>query len=392
MPASATGKSRQGPPDVEGLAPRPVYLLFGGDEFLVSTNARKLVDRLCPPADQAFGLEIIEGQEATTIGAAAEVIAACRQAVQTLGFFGGGKTVWLRDAVMFSQARVRDADGFKAALEPLLSILRGGPGDGVHLVVSARGVDKRSAFYRTCKETGHVLEYALPEKTYQLEALARETAASRFASQGLAIRPDVLDLFVAKVGADTRQLAAEVEKLAVYVGGAGEVTADDIRAVVAPAREASSWDLQDALGHRNPSEAFRLVRQLLFQGENPTAIVSQLEGLFRQLMILRHCLDNGWCRLKGRGSFQQVEWADRPEVEAVLSRMDRDPRTINPWRAGMLAAQAGRYSRKEILRIQELLAAAHAQLVSSMLPAPIVLDLALIKLFGPSRMRSSMTG
>ena len=37
-------------------ADAPVYLVVG-DEFLVSNRARELVDRLCPPEEQALGLE-----------------------------------------------------------------------------------------------------------------------------------------------------------------------------------------------------------------------------------------------------------------------------------------------------------------------------------------------
>jgi DNA polymerase-3 subunit delta len=383
MPSPARTKTAAGPPDVDGLSPKPVYLLFGGDEFLISTNARRLVNRLCPPAEQAFGLEIIEGQETTTAAAAVEAVAACRQALQTMGFFAGAKTVWFRDAALFSQVRVRDAEAVKEALDTLTALIRSGLGDGVHLVVSARGIDKRSGFYRGCREAGHLVEYAVPEKTYQVEARARETAVSLLAAEGLTAAPATVDLFVAKTGSDTRQLACEASKLAVYLGEAKEVTADDIRAVGSPSRDASSWDLQDALGHRNAAEAFRLVHQLLFQGETATGMIRQLEGRFRDLLIFRHCQERGWCTLKGRGNFQQVEWIDSPEAHSILGQLDRDPRDMNPWRAGRLASQAARYSPREILRIQELLAATHAELLRSSLPDRLILDLTLAKMFTP---------
>lgn len=381
MPPSPQRSKEPTPRDVTSLPASPVYLLFGNDEYLVSTNARKLVDHLCPPAEQAFGLEVIEGQDTALVGAAEAAIQACRQALQTVGFFGGAKTVWFRDVVFFDQARVRDAEAVQAALDPLIASLRAGLGDGVCLVVSARGMDKRSRFYRACKEAGQILEYALPEKTYQLEAHARETAASLFSAQGMEIHPAVLDQFVAKVGADTRQLANEVEKLAVYAGDRRKVDADDIRAVVSASREASSWDLQDALGYRDAAEAFRLVGQLLFQGVTPLAIVNQLEGRFRELMVLRNCLDRDWCRLEQRGRSQQLTWSVDEEAGRVLSALARDPRDIHPWRAGQLAAQAKKYQRKEILRIQELLAATHDRLVRSSLPPRLTLELALVRVF-----------
>ena len=74
-----------------------VHLICGDDEYRVAEAARTVVDEICPPADRAFGLEIIGGACSNPD----EAIAALRQtldAVRTVGFLGARKTVWLRDA------------------------------------------------------------------------------------------------------------------------------------------------------------------------------------------------------------------------------------------------------------------------------------------------------
>ena len=50
------------PKNETGGADKAVHLVYGEDEYLVSTNAKELVDRLCPKADQAFGLEIVDAR------------------------------------------------------------------------------------------------------------------------------------------------------------------------------------------------------------------------------------------------------------------------------------------------------------------------------------------
>ena len=104
------------PPEVETLPEVPVYLLFGGADFLVAGNSRKLVDRIVAPEDQAFGLEIVE-PEGDTVADAVQACSQVLQGLQTLGFFGGGKTVWLRDAAFLGSARTMKSDETKAALD-----------------------------------------------------------------------------------------------------------------------------------------------------------------------------------------------------------------------------------------------------------------------------------
>jgi len=48
----------------------------------------------------------------------------------------------------------------------------------VALVISARGLDKRSVLYKTCVAAGSVLEYAVPDKSYLAEQQAAIAAAA----------------------------------------------------------------------------------------------------------------------------------------------------------------------------------------------------------------------
>ena len=370
------------PPPIDEAPDAPVYLLHGGDEFLVATNARALVDRLCPAADQALGLEIIEAQDTATVAEALAALRACLQAVQTVGFFGVQKVVWLRDAVLFGQSRVVQSDDVKAALEPVVQELKRGLPEGIRLVISAPGIDKRSALYRACKERGVTLEYAVPEKAYQVEAQAQERAAELFRREGLTIQAAVLEQFIGKAGTDTRQIAQEVEKLRLYLGEGAEVTGRAIREVVSPAREASSWDFEDAVGTRQVGEALRILRQLLFQGENPIGLIIRLETRFRDLMVLRSCVDRHWCRIVHRGAFAVAEWAEDPQADAYCGQLDRDPRGYHPYRAGRLAEQAGAYRARELVRAADTLLEGHRKMVSSSLPPPLILEFLVLRIAG----------
>ena len=80
-----------------------VQFFCGNDEYLVGLNARKMVDKFCPAAEQSLSLEIIDGS-ASKIDDATFAIDSCIAAFRTVGLFGGKKVVWLRDASFLKNA------------------------------------------------------------------------------------------------------------------------------------------------------------------------------------------------------------------------------------------------------------------------------------------------
>ena len=67
-----------------------------------------------------------------------------------------------------------------------------------------------------------------------------------------------------------------------------------------------------------------------------------------------------------------------PEVDGIFSNeFERDPRSGHPFRIGLLAEQAGRFSRDELRACQSSAIRAHEQLVSSRLPDAMTLELML---------------
>jgi DNA polymerase-3 subunit delta len=364
-----------------GNAESAVHLVFGEDEYLVSTNAKELVDRLCPKVDQAFGLEIIEAR-VDLVADAIAAIGRCLDGLRTLGFLGGRKVVWLRDATFLGSGVIGESADVKNRLDDLVKLIKAGLPQGQVLVVSALKVDGRSAFFKACQSAGNVVKFELPDKSYQLEQQARGTAGDAFRKIGLNIGPDALEEFLDKTGTDTRQIVQEVEKLSVYLGDRKNVQVADVRAIVSASREAISWDLADAVGNRDLAGTLKVLRQLLFQGENEVGLIISLENRFRDLLMYREAMDRKWLNVTGEEPWLKVEWRQSPEVDAFASSLAKDPRTVNIYRAGKLVAQAKRYSRQELIRCQALTLSAHETIVSSTSAKELMLEFLLIKLLG----------
>ena len=203
---------------------------------------------------------------------------------------------------------------------------------------------------------------------------------------GLRMSDAARQAFLEKVGTDTRLIVNELEKLIAYVGERTDVVPADIAAVTCAARGAISWDLPDAFGRKQLARALTILRRLAFQRESPIGLLIALESRIRDLTIYREGLDKGWLRVAGKDRFgkPQVKWDNvPPDIDAIFSQeFQKDPRATHPFRIGLLAAQASRFSLQELAVCRSAAVEAHTDLVSSGMSPWLVLELLLIRLLG----------
>lgn len=382
----AKKSAKETQPELGTPREKAVWLIWGGDEFLVSRHARELVNRLCPPAEQALGLELIEAR-AETKDPAIAALQQCRGALNTVGFFGASRTIWLRDADFFSDTRVGRLPAVKAEVAKLADMIKGGLMDGQRLVISASKVDRRSAFYKACQAHGEVSEFGVPEKSYEQEKYAAEMVNALLRDAGLKATRGAVSDIVGKIGGQSRLIYQEVEKLRNYIGDRKEVTEEDVRQIVSPSRETAGWDLADALGERNIVKALDTLRQLLFQGEKAFVLIMGLQNRIRELVVFRTCLDQRWLQLQGEHPWYKAIWHGAGEASHLFVHLPDTlhPERMNPWRAGRLAAQAGAYTRAELVRAQQVLLEAHEAMLRSSVPHELLLEMALVRIMGKQR-------
>lgn len=362
-----------------GTADAAIFLIHGEDEFRVKAAARQRVDALCPPADQTFGLELVNGTVDNADGAAV-ALKRCLGALCTPSFLGGRKVIWLQDANFFADTNAIKGEALKEARDAFAQELKKGIGAGFVLVISAGKVDGRTAFAKVCKELAAVESFEVPERSYQQEKPALEWAGACFRKAGLRISGELLKVFVDRAGYDTRQIVTEVEKLSIYLDTRKDVRSEDIQLIVAPARESENWDLAEAAGARNLSKAVAMLRQLLFQGENAVGLVIGLESRWRELAILRGCLDRGWLKVTTSGWKTDAYWQDASGVDEALGSLDKDPRKTNPYRTVKLVEQARNFSLAELQRALAETLTVHEQIVSGSSAPDTLLELLLIRL------------
>lgn len=363
-----------------------VHLIYGEDDFLAHQAAEKIVNALCPPEEQALGMETLEGDSANS-DEAIDCIKRCIGALRTIGFFGGRKVVWLRGAT-FLGPRFNASEELKETIAQLKDEIANGLGPDQFLIISASKIDKRGAFYKACSKAGAVQEFSIPERDYQARPLAEEKARTLLTAKGIKMDGQTMERFLGKTGFDTRSIAQEVEKLSLYLGDRKSVTPEDVAIIVAASKDSATWDLVDAVAERNLPLALRVLNQLLFQGDNAVAMIIALENRFRELALFRDCMDVRVLRVESYGRGSKLHWSDNPKVDELLSGMSPDPRTIHPFRAGLISGQAKKYAAAELTERLDWLLETHRQLVTTGLPGGVLLEILIVRMCAKARRKA----
>ena len=366
---------------------KKVYLFSGEDEYPLNLAARQLIAELVPEDQQAFGLEIIDGRVGTVDEAIASV-KRCEEALVTTGFLlAQGKAIWWREVSFLADGQPAQSESVRAKIKAFTGLLTGGAVSDNTLIITTPKIDRRSALFKLCADRFEVREFGIPEKAYLAEQQAQRAFREGLRTRGLQAKADVEELFLGRVGADSRQIANEVEKLALFVKGRPVVVPTDVVAITSTSATSVMWDLQDAVGERDLARALSVLQDLLARKESPIGVIVSIFGRLRDLLLYREALDRGWVRVtEGYGGNKQVEWKGfSPEDEQVLTvALKRPPRSVHPFAAGKLTRQAQRYTLSKLRHNQKLVLEAHEKLVSSSMPQRVIIEMLLIRMMSSS--------
>ena len=348
-----------------------VVLVCGEDEFLITEEAKKIVARHVPETERDFGLEIIEGR-CDTVDAMAACVQNALASTRTQGFFGGGKMTWVRDATFLGARRGADSAAVKDAVAEWVESVKNGLPEGQRLLVSGCGVNRAGAFFKACQKHGRVVDVGGAEKGWQKLKAMREMLPGLLEREELKMSASAREVFLNRVGTDTRTVVQELAKLRTYLGKPGEAREEDVNAVCSIGREAEAWDLLDAWSERTMAPAIASLEQLLGQGKNGIFLATMLEARVRELLVLRGCIAEGWLDVQG----SRVAWRTSlpQEAEEVLRGMGNDPRGMNPWMMQKRALQAKKFTLRELRNARVLVMTLREQLVSTQLDERVLLE------------------
>lgn len=274
----------------------PVYYLHGDDDYRKDAAIRELTAAALDPATRDFNYDQLRAGDATP-----ERLAS---ALHTPPMMAERRLVILRDL----PALKKDA---RAVLEPYLTRPSR---DTVLVLVAPAGakVDKQAEDLAAAYAFGQLTDKDLPDWIAQH---ARE-------AHGTAISPAAVALLQSVVGHDVAFLAAELDKLASYTGGA-EIDEEAVAAVAGVRRGETMGDFLDRIAERNAPAALALIEHVLTLPKS--GAVPIIMALTVQTMALgwaRYARDHGLPAHRLEGEFfgllkETSAFPMRPWGEAV---------------------------------------------------------------------------
>ncbi len=354
--------------------PGAVHAVIGTDEGRVSEEAMALFNDLKPEGEAAeFTNDVIEGVVANS----EEAYQACIRTIeglQTIGFFGADKIVWLKGANFLADDQTGGAERAKQGVEDLLDVLKAGTGDEVTFLVSASAIDKRRGFYKWLQKNGEVAAFdkidVSKDRWEEEVALMVTTRAKKL---GLAFDHEALDLFVQMAGEETRQIGNELEKLNLYQGDRRTVELEDVRLMVPLSRKGVVFEISRAIERRDTVRAIELVDAQLEKGESAiglmrAAIIPTVRNLFMVRVLLdahpKLPLHNGGAFT---GALNRLPDGDKAWLPQTKSG------SINAWGLFFAAKKAGQFTTAEMRHALEAALHADKSLVTTQLDHRMVL-------------------
>ncbi|EKV02268.1 DNA polymerase III, delta subunit [Leptolyngbya sp. PCC 7375] len=255
----------------------PVYFFWGADEFRMKKAVRALCDRNLNPDWASFNYEKIPPEQSDAI------IQGLNQAM-TPPFGMGKRVVWLVDTPVCQRC---SAD-LVAELERTLPNI---PDSAILLLTSSNKPDGRLKSTKLIKKYADIREFDTipPWKTDQIEHQVYQVAKD----VGVQLTPQAAALLGEAIGADTRRLYNELEKLKTYWPQPKQALPPEaVHALVATSTQ-SSLQLAAALRQGQTDRALTLITELLTRNEPALRIVATLVGQFRTWLWVKLMTESG---------------------------------------------------------------------------------------------------
>ncbi len=250
-----------------GKPPAAAVLVYGPDEGLVRERGQALAKKVVADLNDAF---LVTDVSDSDVKSDPSVLA---NALGSLSLMGGDRVVRLRPGT----------DAVSKHVEAALAELQPAEQTDAWLIIEAGDLTPRSGLRKLFEASKvHVALPCYAEEGAALEDLIRGVVKA----EGLSIASDAMPLLTERLGGDRGLVRRELEKLCLYVGDAEEVTADDVRTIIAGNDEARFDGLIDAVASGDMARADRELQKALISGTQAPQIIRMLTNQMKLLHLL----------------------------------------------------------------------------------------------------------
>jgi DNA polymerase-3 subunit delta len=308
---------------IAGLLKQPpahmrAFLFHGNDIGLIHERALALASHYSDNLDDVFSVTRLDS------GAVENDVSVIADALSSIAVFAETRVVIVRGR------GTELVEACKLALTPRDD---NPPLAGAVLIVEARETTTRHAIVKLF-ESGDICAsigcYADDSGTI------RDLVQASFAELSIRVDRDVMDLIVARLGADRASSRREIEKLALMAGQGGSLTAQDIEDALEDSTVLAIDDVASAVADGDIIRLQNAISKAWSEDANPVMVIRGCHNYFRNLLIAAHAVSTGSARdvaikslrppvhfkIQGRMAAQLQKWGYNQAMAALDKLQD----------------------------------------------------------------------
>ncbi len=321
-----------------------LIFVYGDDTFRVQEKIHQMTKAFREKFDPS-GLNLSEYSfEGTKKGMLGEIIGSAR----SLPFFGKKRMIVVRQLI--SEVKTPEAQVWLTGFTDL-------PESNIVIfweTLEPKALEKKPLF-KKLSEMAEVHHYTFP----QLQGSdLHQWVQARLKQRGGVIEAKALSCLVERVGSDLWRMDQEIGKLVGYANGK-PVTLEMIQKLVHQDFEGKIFTLIDAISHRRPVEAIRLLQEERLSGADDHYLLTMLGRQVRILLGIRAMLEEN----------AQV---NKQEIALALG--------IHPFVAQKGMSQVRGFTLKQLKKVHDLLFQFDYQLKTGGVDAQMAVDLTTVEL------------
>jgi DNA polymerase-3 subunit delta len=291
---------------------KPIYVILGPDNFLVTNRCQALLDELLTPEQRPMSLY----QPRLDQTGIADIL----DELRTLPFLAERRVVL-----------IKDADKFVTANREILERYFDAPSPTGVLILLMKSLDKRTKIAKKLPKVGQLIDVG-EIKPWHLPKYAADYAKSKHAKT---MSTPTAQLLVELVGDAPGRICSEIDKLAMYAADKNTITADHVETLIGHNRMFNAFAVIDAITDSDATAALTRLRKM-FASDKSThfTAIGAFAYHFRRLFSAKEMLEKGlkenqiapklnvWGN-RQQPFFRQVNKIPLEKLGTILSRLAR---------------------------------------------------------------------
>ncbi|OGR07281.1 MAG: hypothetical protein A2511_08705 [Deltaproteobacteria bacterium RIFOXYD12_FULL_50_9] len=298
-----------------------------------------------------------------------------------------GDLAWLREIIsdpeLLPERSTAGSKAADAADRFAEAFAKGIPANNI-LVLTAETVDRRKAFFKFICAGGTVIDLAdLAGNTTAIkkeqDVVLRGLVLDTLKGFGKTMSENVVRSLLERVGFYPVAVVMETEKLALYVGEARAITAQDLDTMIGRTRETALYEFTETFAVRDLGTAILRLTRLREDGVHHLQVLAGLRNFIKKLLVIAAVQK----RKNPVYAPQSYDGFQKNYLPALKASLEKWPKVLdgNPYALYMSFRQAEKFSILELQTALERLLQAEYQMKGSKLPEFLVIENFLLGLF-----------